>query len=189
MHAAPFKIDSSGRIERSDEVSLKHSVLKLQVQPLEGPCYDEMIEESAASIGRGEACLVRLTDRKASRRHAELVVLDGVWTLMDCGSHNGTFVNGVRLSEPRRLRAGDSLLVGQTTILVSFVPWLEATSGTSKMPRPAPPRDLGQRAERSRLCDSTERLDVRSAGRHEAPALDRHARPSDSTSHRAFPAR
>ena len=186
MHAAPFKIDSSGRIERSDEVSL--TVLKLLVQPLEGPCYDEMVE-GCANIGRGEACLVRLVDRKASRRHAELIVLDGVWTVMDCGSHNGTFVNGVRLSEPRRLRTGDSLLVGQTTILVSIVSWLEVTSSTPKMPRPAPPRDLGTRAESSRLCDSTERLDVRSAERHSTPVFERHGRPSDSTSHRGFPAR
>ena len=38
---------------------------------------------------------------------------DGVW-VEDVGSTNGTYVNGVRLDAPRRLRAGDVIRIGET---------------------------------------------------------------------------
>jgi pSer/pThr/pTyr-binding forkhead associated (FHA) protein len=40
---------------------------------------------------------------------------DGVW-IEDVGSTNGTFVNGVRLSRPRKLAAGDLVRVGETDL-------------------------------------------------------------------------
>ena len=73
----------------------------------------------AVSIGRSEQCDIALGwDDKVSRVHAELVPVAGGWALQDGGlSRNGTFVNGQRLMERRRLDDGDTVLVGSTALL------------------------------------------------------------------------
>jgi pSer/pThr/pTyr-binding forkhead associated (FHA) protein len=49
--------------------------------------------------------------------HAELEAIAGEWTVSDDGlSRNGTYVNGNRISGRTRLRDGDVLRVGQTSI-------------------------------------------------------------------------
>jgi DNA-binding CsgD family transcriptional regulator len=71
------------------------------------------------TVGRGEENDVRLPwDTRVSRLHAELERLGGEWTIADDGlSRNGTFVNGARLGGRRRLRDGDTVRVGGTTLL------------------------------------------------------------------------
>src|SRR5512133_2644051 len=70
------------------------------------------------SIGRGAGNELSLSwDTEVSRLHAELEALAGEWTVTDDGlSRNGTFVNGSRISGRTRLRDGDLLRVGQTSI-------------------------------------------------------------------------
>lgn len=70
------------------------------------------------SIGRGAANDVALPwDEEVSRLHAELECIAGEWTVSDDGlSRNGSFVNGTRISGRQRLRDGDVLRVGKTTI-------------------------------------------------------------------------
>jgi pSer/pThr/pTyr-binding forkhead associated (FHA) protein len=65
-------------------------------------------------LGRGERCEVRVQDESVSRAHAEILVggMDGN-LLVDLGSLNGTFVNGVRVST-RTLAHGDLLRVGKS---------------------------------------------------------------------------
>jgi len=47
-----------------------------------------------------------------SRRHAVLEVKGGASVLRDLGSTNGTYVNGQRLDQPRRLQPGDRIDIG-----------------------------------------------------------------------------
>jgi hypothetical protein len=70
------------------------------------------------SIGRVETNDVALPwDTEVSRLHAELECLAGEWTVVDDGlSRNGTFVNGARISGRTRLRDGDVIRVGRTTL-------------------------------------------------------------------------
>jgi pSer/pThr/pTyr-binding forkhead associated (FHA) protein len=70
------------------------------------------------SIGRGAGNELSLPwDTEVSRLHAELEAIAGEWTVSDNGlSRNGTFVNGTRISGRTRLRDGDLLRVGQTSI-------------------------------------------------------------------------
>jgi CHAT domain/FHA domain len=56
-------------------------------------------------------------DDEVSRRHATLEPVGGDWAVVDDGSRNGTLVNGERLQGRRRLRHGDMLIVGQTSIV------------------------------------------------------------------------
>lgn len=64
-------------------------------------------------VGRDLTCDCRLEGRKVSRRHLRLTHRDdGRVQLEDNGSHNGTFVNGVRVSESL-LGGGEILNVGE----------------------------------------------------------------------------
>jgi hypothetical protein len=70
------------------------------------------------SIGRAAQNDIDLQwDTEVSRLHAELEVTAGEWTVADDGlSRNGTFLNGSRISGRHRLRDGDVVRVGRTTI-------------------------------------------------------------------------
>lgn len=73
---------------------------------------------SSLTVGRGAGCDVHLSwDPAISRVHAQLDRVGRDWTLVDDGlSRNGTFVNGDRLAGRRRLRDGDTFVVGGTSI-------------------------------------------------------------------------
>jgi two-component system NtrC family sensor kinase len=64
-------------------------------------------------IGRSSEAL-RITDYTVSRRHAELTPDSGQWYIRDLKSHNGTYVNGVRISARTRLKIGDDIRAGST---------------------------------------------------------------------------
>jgi len=56
------------------------------------------LDQRVVRIGREEDSHVWLgMDDKASRRHALLESTHGQWSIRDCGSSNGTFLNGLRL--------------------------------------------------------------------------------------------
>jgi hypothetical protein len=69
-----------------------------------------------ATIGRLPGCEVTLKDRGASRRHAQIRLKDGVATITDLGSTNGTEVNGHPV-QTATLDDGDRVTIG-TTVLV-----------------------------------------------------------------------
>jgi hypothetical protein len=70
-----------------------------------------------ASLGRSRTNAIVLSDGKVSRNHARLDPVRSTYILADLGSANGTFVNGVRITQPVRLRDGDSLQVGDTQLV------------------------------------------------------------------------
>ena len=68
-------------------------------------------------IGRSSEAIV-LSDQTISRRHSELTPEgDGTWWIRDLQSANGTFVNGVRVSERRKLKPGDQVRTGNTLLI------------------------------------------------------------------------
>jgi pSer/pThr/pTyr-binding forkhead associated (FHA) protein len=70
------------------------------------------------TIGRRADNAVPLPwDGEVSRLHAQLERLGRDWIVVDDGlSRNGTWVNGDRVSGRRRLRDGDRLVVGETSM-------------------------------------------------------------------------
>ena len=70
---------------------------------------------SVATIGRLEECDVIVRDPGASRRHAQIRANDGVYTLTDLGSTNGTMVNG-QVVQSQRLSDGDRIRIGATVL-------------------------------------------------------------------------
>jgi serine/threonine protein kinase len=69
------------------------------------------------------------TGKLASRRHALVQLRDGVFTICDLGSTNGTYINGEKITpqEPRALKAGDVIELGRHG--VSFIFQVDAKRG------------------------------------------------------------
>ena len=70
-------------------------------------------------IGRGVKGPGALHDHELSRRHAKVSHVDGTLLIEDVGSTNGTFVNGVRITEPTLIRSGDVIWLGLSTLMVA----------------------------------------------------------------------
>jgi len=70
------------------------------------------------TIGRGQGSDLHLFwDSEVSGLHAQLEYVGHEWVLVDDGlSRNGTYVNAERLHTRHRLRDGDIILVGSTTM-------------------------------------------------------------------------
>jgi EmrB/QacA subfamily drug resistance transporter len=82
----------------------------------DGPLAGERFPvEGELSLGRQDAAIV-LDDPEISRRHALARPVDGTVEIVDLGSVNGTFVNGERIDQPRRLRDGDTIKLGRTSL-------------------------------------------------------------------------
>lgn len=80
-----------------------------------------VVEEETAAlwVGRGESADLRLDwDEEVSALHAQIEVVRDECTLLDDGlSRNGSFVGERRVDGRRRLRDGDTLRFGRTTVL------------------------------------------------------------------------
>jgi pSer/pThr/pTyr-binding forkhead associated (FHA) protein len=69
-------------------------------------------------IGREPDCDLIIADPAVSKRHAQLLVVDGQYMIRDQNSHNGTFVDGERITH-RALKNGDVITIGAKKILFS----------------------------------------------------------------------
>ena len=80
----------------------------------------EIKVEHELEIGREAEGDGRLAgDAEISRRHARITRQDdGSYVIEDLGSTNGTLVNGTAIAAPSTLKAGDTLAVGGTSLLV-----------------------------------------------------------------------
>lgn len=97
-------------------------------QPLESPATlatlsngllwrtEFRINRPVAAIGRGEQNDVRIVDESVSASHATLVRKGGTWFVLDLGSSNGTFVNGLRVAGERELPPGATLTLGNVKL-------------------------------------------------------------------------
>src|SRR3712207_7842696 len=105
------------------------------------------------SVGRRPGLDVSLPwDEEVSRLHAELECIGDEWTVTDAGSRNGSYVNEERLHGRRRLRDGDVLRAGRSTI-VFFAP-LDRRSDATAPAREVRPLELSaaQRRVLIALC-------------------------------------
>jgi len=76
------------------------------------------VEGDTVLIGRGADCDVRLEDPLASRRHCRLERLGEEVFLVDLGSANGTWIDGLQIDR-RPLTAQDQIQIGGTTICLT----------------------------------------------------------------------
>jgi serine phosphatase RsbU (regulator of sigma subunit) len=69
------------------------------------------------TLGRASDCTIPIKDRFLSRRHAEILIERGAWYVRDCGSVNGTTLNGVKLIETALLNPGDRIGLGDSEVV------------------------------------------------------------------------
>ena len=73
-------------------------------------------------IGRAEECDLRPLSEEVSRKHCAIIRKgDDLW-VQDLRSRNGTFVNGLKLTEPKQLADGDLVRIGSLELKVSAAP-------------------------------------------------------------------
>ncbi len=72
------------------------------------------------TIGRSSGNDIVVDDFKVSRVHLQLVFNDGICSIVDLNSSNGTFVNGQKINGEVQLQPNDVIRIGNTTL-----PWQE----------------------------------------------------------------
>ena len=71
------------------------------------------------TVGRSQENNIVITDEKVSRTHLQMVQDDnGNVSVIDLGSTNGTYVNGIRITGETHLKASDEVRIGNT-----ILPW------------------------------------------------------------------
>jgi len=73
-----------------------------------------------ATLGRAMGSTIRIPSSEVSRLHCRLRVENGIVTVEDLESINGTFLNGVRVHDIEMVRPGDRLTVGPATFVVEY---------------------------------------------------------------------
>jgi hypothetical protein len=106
------------RLQAQTKPGLKGVALGLTVSEQGSPPRRVPITQSRLTIGRGR-CDLRVRDPEASREHCVIEVYDGVPTLKDLKSANGTLLNG-QLVREHVLKDGDEITLGSTVLKVEF---------------------------------------------------------------------
>lgn len=83
------------------------------------------LEKHKVTLGRGFNVDLTIHDRLASRLHCCIEFKNNAWHITDLNSRNGTYVNGVQVTETP-LQAGDRVRVGDT-VLVCEKPVIKGT--------------------------------------------------------------
>lgn len=116
--------------------------------------------DPAVFVGRSPENFLKLDDKKASRKHAELRLTDDSLTITDLESANGTKVNGQKISAPRVLRVGDVVAIGLCEIVVEqapapAVPVEAPVAKVAPAPEPAPAAPARRRGAVARATAPT----------------------------------
>src|SRR5258706_4437862 len=80
-----------------------------------------LIEGATASVGRASTNDISIPERHVSRQHAVIAFRDGIFTIADLGSANGTFVNDRRLTDPFPLAHGDIIRLYVPVLMFSAI--------------------------------------------------------------------
>jgi transcriptional regulator with GAF, ATPase, and Fis domain len=117
------------------------------------PPVCELQARQSVILGRHRSNTIVLHDRHASRRHAEVYDQDGCWFIRDCGTLNGTRVNGQRIEGPTPLLPGCEIGIGDTRLRFSPTGNGHAADAVARHapPRPAPVADDSDSAFRTLL--------------------------------------
>jgi sigma-B regulation protein RsbU (phosphoserine phosphatase) len=100
------------------------------------------------TLGRKPECDFVVPDKTVSRQHAEIEVATGGggFFLTDLGSHNGTMVNGVKISARTPIKPGDRILFGEAEFRLSdsgeFVSATRNAPASAKLSEIAPEKSI-----------------------------------------------
>lgn len=93
--------------------------IRLTINPPAGPASDREFREGPVTFGRGTDADVVVIDHSMSRQHARIVFDAGEWLVEDLGARNGTYLNGERIANRRRIGPNDVLKLGATLVRIA----------------------------------------------------------------------
>ena len=98
-------------------------------------------------IGRSEDCDLVIDDPSLSRRHALLEVVDDTAHISDCGSQNGTFLNGRPIMTPAALKDGDAITLGSSRTIRAGIKQIARSQPVPQKRQPPSKLALKQKPE------------------------------------------
>lgn len=93
-----------------------YTVCRIVVLGEEKAHQEYLVASAARYLGREEGNDIVLADEEVSARHARVSFADGAFWVEDLQTTNGTFVNGERIRESRRLQNEDLIKIGRTIL-------------------------------------------------------------------------
>ncbi len=111
----------SGAIPGAVKVDRPYRVTHMKVvAPAHLKGFTFTVDESGYTIGRGEDNNLSIGDDEfASTHHACVFLNDGLTTVEDLSSTNGTFLNNERITDKVLLQIGDRLQIGRVILEAS----------------------------------------------------------------------
>jgi len=91
------------------------SRLVMKVGPQPGQTF--LLDQESLMLGRDPGSEIVISDPQVSRQHARIRCQGNLTMIEDIGSTNGTFVNGMRLTNPHTLADGDEISLGDAVTL------------------------------------------------------------------------
>lgn len=82
--------------------------------------WTAQLRRSEATLGRAFGCTIRIPFSEVSRQHCKLRVENGIVTVEDLESINGTFINGERVHDITVVRPGDRLSLASVLFVVEY---------------------------------------------------------------------
>lgn len=82
--------------------------------------WTAQLKQPEVTLGRAHGCTIRIPSAEVSRLHCRLRLEDGLVTVEDLESVNGTFVNDARIHDPEIVHPGDRLTLGTLTFVVEY---------------------------------------------------------------------
>src|SRR5262245_17230796 len=122
----------------------------LTLADISGETWSEDILPVPKTLGRADDADVRLDHPSVSRQHCRFWMEGAKCYVEDCGSTNGTYVNGLKVQK-EELHPGDTIVVGRFELALADKDRVQVTVD---LPEQAPSRIvlLDQRAEERHLA-------------------------------------
>jgi len=103
---------------RDDSMSALQAVV-LRVEDYDGT--RTLRSPAPITIGRASNATLVIADAQVSRMHARIDLSDGILTIFDLGSRNGTLVNARPIDGSAPLVIGDEIDIGTTRVVYTGV--------------------------------------------------------------------
>ena len=113
------KVGFGDNVEQQHRFELPSSTpLKLIITEVSGKTREIVLDvHKSIFVGRADICELSFADNKLSKQHFVIEEENGEFFITDLGSTNGTFINGVRMQNRRKLNDDDTITAGQEKLV------------------------------------------------------------------------